>query len=77
MENKTFEQAHPEHMEAINKTWGSIDGLKLYQNFQGSKITEQWERDKDGNLVDVTARVKAQQELEEAKKELAKLNEVN
>ena len=71
----TFEQAHPEHMSTINKTWGSIDGLKLFQNFKGSKIVEQWERDKDGNLVNVTSRVRAEQELEEAKKALAKILE--
>ena len=74
---KTFEEAHPEHMDAINSTWGSIDGLKKFQNFKGDKITEQWERDKDGNLVNVTERVLAEQELAEATKALKILLEAS
>lgn len=72
---KTFEETHPEHMLTIKRTWGSINGLKSYTNYKGSKIMERWERDKDGNLVDVTARERAKQELEEAKKALNKLLE--
>jgi hypothetical protein len=71
----TFEETHPEHMPTVNRTWGSIDGLQSYTHYKGSKIVERWERDKDGNLVDVTARERAKQELEEAKKALNKLLE--
>ena len=72
---QTFEQAHPELMSSVTKTWGSTDGVKLYQNFDGDKIIEQWERDKDGNLVNVTERVLAEQRLEEAMKALLALEE--
>lgn len=74
---QTFEEAHPELMDTVNRELGDISKLKKYQNFKGDKITEQWERDKDGNLVNVTERVLAEQELVEAERALKILLEAS
>lgn len=73
---RTFEDVHPELMPTIIKTWGSIDGLKKYSDWDCGELKEMWERNADGVLVDVTARELARQELERAKEamEMLRLN---
>lgn len=68
---QTFEEAHPELVDSINRELGSLDKLNKYQDYKGERVIEQWERDENGVLVDVTDRVKAEYELEEAKRALA------
>lgn len=67
----TFAKAHPELAERFN---GDLDWVNNYTDYKDGKITERWERNKTGELVDVTKREKAKEELARAQEELAKLN---
>ena len=66
-----FAKAHPELAERFN---GDLDWVNNYTDYKDGKVTERWERNKKGELVDVTKREKAKDELARAQEELAKLN---
>lgn len=68
-DNTAFAQAHPELVER----YGDLDWLNKYTDYKDGKINERWERDANGVLVDVTAREKAYEELEDAQEELERL----
>ena len=69
---RTFEEAHPELMPTVIKTWGSVAGLRVYSDYKDGKLTEMWERNEEGVLVDVTERELARIALEEAKEAFEK-----
>lgn len=68
---QAFADAHPKIAERY-ATEG-LEWLKVYTDYDGGKIKEKWERNKDGVLVDVTAREKAREELMRAQEELENL----
>lgn len=68
---KAFVDAHPEIAERFADE--GLGWLKVYTDYDGGKLKEKWERNKDGILVDVTAREKAREELIRAKEELEKM----
>lgn len=72
-DNSLFIAAHPELAEEVARKHGGLDWIKKYTNEEGGRITEYWERNSDGVLVDVTERELAREELEKAKEELEKL----
>ena len=83
-DNTAFLQAHPELAERFREE--GLDWLNKYTDYKNGKVNEQWERDANGTLVDVTAREKAYgkiygvdnqtayQEIEDAKEELERLH---
>lgn len=70
-DNKLFIETHPELAKRFNN---DFDWLNRYTDYKDGEITERWERNKEGVLVDVTAREKAKEELASAQEALAKLN---
>lgn len=72
---KAFADAHPKIAEryAIE----GLEWLKVYTDYDGGKLKEKWVRNKDGILVDVTAREKAREELMRAQEELENLRRNN
>ena len=72
MDNSKFIEAHPE----IAKDYKDVNWINKYVDYDGSKVKEQWERNSKGELVNVTDRIKAQEELARAHEELEKLKEV-
>lgn len=68
-DNTLFIEAHPELARELIATYGNIDWVNKYSDVKNGRITEYWERNKQGVLVDVTAREKAREELELAKEE--------
>lgn len=74
MDNSAFINAHPELAKDMIDRYGDLDWIKRYTDvsFTG-RINRAWERDANGNLVDVTEREKAREELELAKEALEKL----
>lgn len=70
-DNTDFIKAHPDLAERFD---GDFDWMNNYTNYDNGRITERWERDKNGKLVNVTAREKAKEEVRRAQEELHKLN---
>ena len=70
MNNKNFINAHPELAKEVSRKHGGLDWINKYTNEVNGKITEAWERNDKGELVNVTERRAAERELERA---LAKL----
>ena len=70
-DNRAFIETHPDLAKRFNN---DLDWLNVYTDYENGKITQRWERNKEGVLVDVTAREKAKEELANAQEELAKLN---
>lgn len=68
-DNTLFIKAHPNLAKIMIDRYGDLDWLNKYSDEKNGRITEYWERNKDGVLVDVTAREKAREELERAKEE--------
>ena len=69
-DNTLFIEAHPDLAKVMIDRFGDLDWLNKYSDVRNGRITEYWERNKEGTLVDVTAREKAREELELAKEEL-------
>ena len=70
---KMFVANHPELKSSI-KFLGGISKLKKYSNTDCGKLTEQWERNSNGEFIDVTAREKAREELANAMEALERIN---
>ena len=68
---KAFADAHPKIAERFADE--GLEWLKVYTDYDGGKLKEKWERNKDGILIDVTAREKAREELIRAKEEVEKM----
>ena len=75
MNNTAFIEAHPELAKRFREE--GLDWLNKYTDYKDGKINECWERDEKGVLVDVTAKYKAYEELEEAQEALAVLNGIH
>ena len=71
--NDKFIAAHPALAEHLITHHGGLDWVKKYSDEKDGKLTEMWERNKDGELVDVTARELARIELENAKEAYERL----
>ena len=65
---QAFADAHPKIAERYAQE--GLEWLNVYTDYEGRGIKERWERNKDGVLVDVTAREKAREELIRAQEEL-------
>ena len=76
MNNSAFIEAHPELAERFLNKEG-LDWIKKYTDYKDGKINECWERNAEGELVDVTAKYKAYEELEEAQEALAIINGIH
>lgn len=60
---------HPELRDLVHEP-----GMRCFKVLDDRNlVTEQWERDEDGNWVDVTERELARQELQAAQDELARI----
>lgn len=74
MDNSAFIAAHPELANDMTDRYGDLDWIKRYTDVgDNGRINRAWERDVNGNLVDVTEREKAREELELAKEALERL----
>lgn len=74
MDNSAFIYAHPELAKDMIDRYGDLDWIKRYTDVGANgRINRAWERDANGNLVDVTEREKAREELELAKEALEKV----
>lgn len=71
-DNTLFKEAHPELVERFEGKEG-LDWVNSYTDYKDGRINERWERNKEGVLVDVTAREKAREELARATEELEKI----
>ena len=67
--NDAFIKAHPE----IAKDYHDLDWLNKYVDYDNGRVKEQWERNSNGVLVNVTEREQLKEELAKAKEELEKL----
>ena len=72
-DNSLFVAAHPAFAADIAAKHGGLDWINKWTDERNGRIVEAWERNADGVLVNVTEKYKAMEELERAKKELAKL----
>lgn len=70
--NTAFIDAHPS-LAARFRSEG-FDWLNRYVDYKDGRINEEWVRDANGTLVDITAKSKAYEELELAQEELARIN---
>ena len=61
---------HPDLKHIVDKPYSKT--YKVLDN--NNTVIEQWEKNSDGHWIDVTERVKAEQELLAAKQELDKLS---
>lgn len=66
MNNTKFINAHPELANEVSRKHGGLDWINKYTNEVNGKITEAWERNDKGELVNVTERRAAERELERA-----------
>lgn len=71
--NTKFIEAHPEIAEWLITKHNGVDPIKKYSHEEDGKVVEMWERNSQGELVNVTARELARRELEAAKEEYEKL----
>lgn len=66
MNNTNFINAHPELAKEMSRKHGGLDWVNKYTNEVNGRITECWERNDKGELVDVTERRALERELERA-----------
>ena len=64
MNNANFINAHPELAAEVSHKHGGLDWINKYTNEVNGKVTEAWERDDKGELVNVTEKKAAERELE-------------
>lgn len=74
-DNTAFIEAHLELAARFREE--GLDWLNKYTDYKNGRINEEWIRDENGVLVDVTERSKAYEELELAQEELAKMEDDN
>ena len=72
-DNSLFIAAHPDLAEAVSRKHGGLDWIKKYTHEKGGKVVEQWERNKDGVLVNVTERERLRNELARIRDEIERL----
>ena len=75
--NKDFIEKNPELAKHLIDKYGDVDWVKKYTDVKDGKIVKAWERNKQGVLVDVTARERAKQELAAAYEAYNKFDRAN
>ena len=73
MNNTKFINAHPELARDVSRKHGGLDWVNKYTNEVNGKITEAWERNDKGELVDVTEKRKLEREKDKVLKQLRRL----
>ena len=71
--NEAFIAAHPNLAAVVAAKHGGLDWIKKYTDEKNGRLVEAWERNSEGELVNVTEREKAREELNRAREELDKL----
>ena len=68
-----FARANPSLADDMIRMHGGLEWIKSYVDESEGHITQAWERNSEGYLVDVTARERAREELMRAKEALEAL----
>ena len=77
MDNTKFINAHPELAKDIIRKHGGLDWVNKYSNEINGRITECWERNNKGELVDVTEVRALEREIERLRAKIRAHKEAN